>query len=119
MRQKINRREADLFPGFAGAGESFSMLKQYTSNRSYASHQEHHANLRLLDFANHSQLRQTRLERAEHVLQLGELAGAVAPGDGGADRLSPPAVRSDDVLPGCAESAKGSGPAGKQRARVP
>ena len=85
MRQKINRREADLFPGFTAAGESFSMLKQHASNRSYASHQEHHANLRLLDFAKGSQLRQTCLERAEHILQLGEFAGAVAPGNRGID----------------------------------
>jgi len=140
MRQKINRREADLFPGFARAGESFSMLKQHASNRSYASHQGASCKFALTrrrqPLANSDRL---SLERAEHILQLGELAGTVAPGDGvvdrfrrrrhrfdqlqtlgrdrhdaaAADRLSPPAVRSDDAPPGRAQSAKGSGPAGK------
>jgi hypothetical protein len=68
---KINTSEADLFPlGLADASESFRCSNNM-HHKSYASHQEHHANLRLLDFANGSQLRQTCLERAEHVLQLG------------------------------------------------
>jgi hypothetical protein len=81
----INAGWSRLFPSFRSGSDGISMLKQYASDESYASHPHHHANLHSLDVANHSQLRKAALERAEHVLQFRKLAGAVAFGDGGID----------------------------------
>ena len=87
----INAGWSRLFPSFRSVSDGISMLKQYASDESYASHPHHHANLHsldvahLLDVANDGPFRQVALERAEHVLQFSKLAGAVAFGDGGID----------------------------------
>ena len=79
----INAGRPRLFPSFKSASDGISMLKQYASDESYASHKHHHANLHSLDVSRDRPFRQVALERAEHVLQFRQPAGAVAFGDGG------------------------------------
>jgi len=58
------------------------------SRMSYASARLLYANLRLLaGVVGEFQPGQARFQRAEHFLQLGELSGAVAAGDGRVDRF--------------------------------
>lgn len=83
----INAGWLRLFPSFKSVSDGISMLKQYASDESYASHQYHHANLHSLDVSSDRPFRQVALERAEHILQFRKPAGAVAFGDGGIDRF--------------------------------
>jgi 5-carboxymethyl-2-hydroxymuconate isomerase len=69
--------------------------------QSYASDPCQHANLRsLIRLAcpiRNRHPRQARLQRAQHVLQFGELAGAVAFGNGGVDRITASRARNSDI----------------------